>query len=1254
METMHSRDDLVDIQSWLEYDQVYTVEPVGKCGGLALLWKSSVQVDLKFVDKNLMDAQVQFGAVNFCVSCVYGDPDRSKRSQAWERISRIGVGRRDKWCMFGDFNDILHNGEKNGGPRRSDLDCKAFNEMIKGCDLVEMPAHGNGFTWAGRRGDHWIQCRLDRAFGNKEWFCFFPVSNQTFLDFRGSDHRPVLIKLMSSQDSYRGQFRFDKRFLFKEDVKEAIIRTWSRGKHGTNISVADRLRACRKSLSSWKKQNNLNSLDKINQLEAALEKEQSLVWPIFQRVSVLKKDLAKAYREEEAYWKQKSRQKWLRSGNRNSKYFHAAVKQNRQRKRIEKLKDVNGNMQTSEAAKGEVAAAYFGNLFKSSNPSGFTDWFSGLVPRVSEVMNESLVGEVSAQEIKEAVFSIKPASAPGPDGMSALFFQHYWSTVGNQVTSEVKKFFADGIMPAEWNYTHLCLIPKTQHPTEMVDLRPISLCSVLYKIISKIMAKRLQPWLPEIVSDTQSAFVSERLITDNILVAHELVHSLKVHPRISSEFMAVKSDMSKAYDRVEWSYLRSLLLSLGFHLKWVNWIMVCVSSVTYSVLINDCPFGLIILQRGLRQGDPLSPFLFVLCTEGLTHLLNKAQWEGALEGIQFSENGPMVHHLLFADDSLFLCKASREQSLVLQKILKVYGNATGQTINLNKSSITFGEKVDEQLKGTIRTCLGIFTEGGAGTYLGLPECFSGSKVDMLHYLKDRLKEKLDVWFTRCLSQGGKEVLLKSVALAMPVFAMSCFKLPITTCENLESAMASFWWDSCDHSRKIHWQSWERLCLPKDSGGLGFRDIQSFNQALLAKQAWRLLHFPDCLLSRLLKSRYFDATDFLDAALSQRPSFGWRSILFGRELLSKGLQKRVGDGASLFVWIDPWIDDNGFRAPWRKNLIYDVTLKVKALLNPRTGFWDEEVLHDLFLPEDILRIKAIKPVISQADFFVWKLNKSGDFSVKSAYWLAYQTKSQNLRSEVSMQPSTLGLKTQVWNLQTDPKIKIFLWKVLSGILPVAENLNGRGMSLIPHVRSVGISYPATDTVIKIRDDVVEWFEAQCLDGEGSALNPPLSNGVHFVGSVSENLWIKPPANWDGIVLLHSRRSFAPISSKADALLRCLLWAMESMASHKIDNIIFAFQDKSLIGAVLRPRAWPSFKAQSVELEFSAANRGANLIAQSVTEASRSQSYVAVGHPYWMNGVFVEERVFEINGLYMEGLAYVVLDGSELILFCLDHF
>ena len=510
METKQMRDALVDLQTWLGYDRVLTVNPIGYSGGLALMWKNSVNIDFKFVDKNLVDFCVQFGKDSFFVSCVYGHPVKSDRPKLWERLTRIGAFRKDPWCMFGDFNEIRNNDEKIGGPRRSDSSFQDFNDMLEIGEMSELPSTGNSFTWGGQRGSLSIQSKLDRCFGNKRWFHLYPASNQVFLDKRGSDHRPVLVKLISSSEPYRGSFRFDARFLHKHGVQEEIKKAWLTNHPLFVTKVSDRLKRCRKALSNWKKKENLNARDKITQLQCALELEQSVLNPSSVRINLLKKDLVKAYREEELFWKQRCKEKWAVKGDLNSKYYHASVKANRSRKRIIKLMDARGHEQYSEAAKREVATEYFSILFKSSCSGDFSQLFEGFSSRVTSGMNEELTRVVSKEEVRVAVFAVKASSAPGPDGMTGLFFQQYWSIVGDQVTEEVREFFASGIFPVEWNYTHLCLLPKIEDPVLMSDLRPISLCSVLYKIISNILVNRLKPFLAEIISPTQSAFVEEK------------------------------------------------------------------------------------------------------------------------------------------------------------------------------------------------------------------------------------------------------------------------------------------------------------------------------------------------------------------------------------------------------------------------------------------------------------------------------------------------------------------------------------------------------------------------------------------------------------------------------------------------------------------------------------------------------------------------------------------------------------------------
>ena len=304
-------------------------------------------------------------------------------------------------------------------------------------------------------------------------------------------------------------------------------------------------------------------------------------------------------------------------------------------------------------------------------------------------MNAELVKDFRKEEIVSTLKQIHPRKAPRPDGMSTVFYQKYWGIVGNNVVNMVLNVLNHNLPIGDLNKTNIALVPKTKSPKRMTEFKPISLCNVIYKLISKTLANRLKALLPLLISKNQSAFTSNRLITDNVLVAFELTHYLNHKTSSKDSFMAIKLDMSKPFDRVEWNFIKRVMERLGFNLRWISLIMQCITLVSYLVIINGATYGNIIPTRGLRQGDPLSPSLFHLCAEGLSSLIQEAARNQLINELSVCKGCPKITHLFLANDSILFCKATSSECQELKKILWIYEEASGQKINTDKSSIFF-------------------------------------------------------------------------------------------------------------------------------------------------------------------------------------------------------------------------------------------------------------------------------------------------------------------------------------------------------------------------------------------------------------------------------------------------------------------------------------------------------------------------------------------------------------------------------------
>ncbi|XP_041026997.1 uncharacterized protein LOC121267211 [Juglans microcarpa x Juglans regia] len=653
----------------------------------------------------------------------------------------------------------------------------------------------------------------------------------------------------------------------------------------------------------------------------------------------------------------------------------------------------------------EIAEAFkrhFSEVYKSESPSRevIEECIRPINTKVTSCMNEVLEKRFCREEVEIALRDMGPHKSSGPDGYSACFYQNLWRTVGGELSNPVK----------------------------VGDFRPISLCNVLYKLIAKTLANRLKKVLDGVVSQNQSAFIPGRLITDNIVTAYEALHSIKTRLKGKMGAMALKLDISKAYDRVEWRYLETIMVKMGFGKRWISLIMGCITTVSYAMLLNRQPGEVIIPTRSLRQGCPLSPYLFLLCAEGLSGLLNEAERAGRIRGVAVARGGVKLTHLLFADDCIIFGRACWEEWVRIRGILQLYERASGQCLNKQKTTIMFssnGRKGDWE---RITTDLGARVQHSFEKYLGLPAMVGKSKYDTFKGIKDRVWQRIHNWKNQFLSPAGKEVLLKAVIQSIPTYCMSVFALPKKLCKEIAAEMEKFWWSFKRNDKKIR--------------GLGFRELESFNKALLAKQCWRVLTNPESITTKVLHDKYFKSSGVLDAKLGRNPSLIWRSLWGALDLLKEGLVWRVGNGKSINIWGDRWIPQpSSYKIQSPVKCLTEVD-KVAKLIDESKGEWKKEIVKEVFNEgeaEIICRLPISKT--GRSDKQIWALSKNGIFNVKSAYHFEMQRRRRLVGESSKVSFEKKGW-SDIWRLKIPGVTKLFIWKALNNCLPTRRNLYRR--------------------------------------------------------------------------------------------------------------------------------------------------------------------------------------------------------------------
>lgn len=407
----------------------------------------------------------------------------------------------------------------------------------------------------------------------------------------------------------------------------------------------------------------------------------------------------------------------------------------------------------------------------------------------------------------------------------------------------------------EINHTLLTLIPKCNDPSLVSQFRPTALCNVVYKIVTKIITQRLHSIMPSVVAENQSSFISGRSTIDNILSLQETIHSFKqLHGK--KGYMIIKLDLEKAYDRLEWTFVLETLNLLGLPPELIQVISHYLAPTSLRINWNGSCCSTITSTRGLRQGDPLSPYLFVLCLERLGHRIIDSVAAGDWVPFRFGRgSGPKLSHICFVDDLLLIVEALSDQVRNIKGILQDFSVASGQKVSLPKSQVFFSNNVSSSMALALSQDLGIQCTADLGVYLGAPMIHQRASAQSYKFILDKMRKKLSGWKATSLSFAGRITLAQASLSNIPGYVLQSAPIPAAVCDEVEKLCRDFIWGSMANCKKCHLVAWDRICKPKEEGGLGFRNLRNLNKAHMMKLAWELITCPDKLWVKIVKAKY---------------------------------------------------------------------------------------------------------------------------------------------------------------------------------------------------------------------------------------------------------------------------------------------------------------------------------------------------------------------------------------------------------------